>query len=532
MNRIIASIALTVMLASVASAGNQSSRTVEGTPKNQARKSTPAGSPTTDKGATSRADSMPKPIPRSRVVKTESPEKAPASKATKPSGKVRSASFQEVVDGGVIHEGEVIHEGGMVIEHDHGDSCGCDSCGSGGSSCGVGSCDLGCCDTCLQPNRLCICLPAHGWAQMDYLMWWSDPMAIPPLALSGPAAGGVPVLPTGTVLLGEGNTTGRDTMFNDRRAGGRIRFGWWLSRFPGLGIQGEYFGLGSAVETFNAQSDATTLISTPYINMNPNIGNLADVGEEFAVGHGVRYEAKSQLDAAAFHLRKSLCCGSSCRPGFLTCDPVPTQWRLDGLLGFRFMELDESLAGTYGGAIPNTTITATANDLFQVKNQFNGVDLGVQWQGRRGYWSLDLLMRMALGNTQQTVGISGSSSITNTTTGARVGGSATSGLFAAPSNVGNYSQDVFSMIPELGATLGYQLTPRIRLNVGYSFIYWSRVVRPGEQIDRELNTANIPYFLGGAPVPNPRINPDRPQFDFQETDYWLQGLNLGAEYRW
>jgi len=38
--------------------------------------------------------------------------------------------------------------------------------------------------------------------------------------------------------------------------------------------------------------------------------------------------------------------------------------------------------------------------------------------------------------------------------------------------------DQFSVIPELGVTLGYDLTSRLRATAGYTFMYWSNVSRP------------------------------------------------------
>ena len=55
--------------------------------------------------------------------------------------------------------------------------------------------------------------------------------------------------------------------------------------------------------------------------------------------------------------------------------------------------------------------------------------------------------------------------------------------------------------------------------VGYSFIYWNHVVLAGNQIDTNLTT---PLPSAAAP-PFPK---------FQRTDFWVQGINLGGEFRW
>jgi len=78
-------------------------------------------------------------------------------------------------------------------------------------------------------------------------------------------------------------------------------------------------------------------------------------------------------------------------------------------------------------------------------------------------------------------------------------------------------------MPELAATLGYELRPGVRLTAGYTFLYWTNVVRPGDQIDLSVNSE----FLNGASS----ATPSRPAFNFRETDYRAQGLNFGIDLR-
>ena len=85
------------------------------------------------------------------------------------------------------------------------------------------------------------------------------------------------------------------------------------------------------------------------------------------------------------------------------------------------------------------------------------------------------------------------------------------GLLALPSNIGRYDRDVFSWVPELGVTIGYQCTDHWKLFVGYNVLYWSSVVRPGEQIDRTVNANQLPPPVGGGP--------NRPLFTFNANDF-------------
>ena len=99
-----------------------------------------------------------------------------------------------------------------------------------------------------------------------------------------------------------------------------------------------------------------------------------------------------------------------------------------------------------------------------------------------------------------------------------------SGLLAQPTNVGRTKHSSFAAVPEVGLKIGYQFTDHLRVTVGYDFLYWSRVARPGQQIDTLVNTSQLLRQGGAAVVP---ANPAR---IFHDTDYWAQGINLGLEF--
>ena len=138
----------------------------------------------------------------------------------------------------------------------------------------------------------------------------------------------------------------------------------------------------------------------------------------------------------------------------------------------------------------------------------------------RGRFTLDGKAKIALGVTEQSLDVTGTQVfLRGTNPDPRPGG-----LLALPSNIGHFTRSRFAVVPEVGATLGYYVTDWMRLSVGYNFLYWSDVVRPGMQIDRNINTNQVPNF-GVAPF---NTNPP-PQRLFRSTDFWAQGLTLGAE---
>ncbi len=403
----------------------------------------------------------------------------------------------------------------------------CSSCNGGGcNSCGVGypgpfGFDL-CNPGTFDGRQLCICLPSHGWASVEYLMWYQSGMETPALVTTSPnptAQAQAGVLPLATTLYG-----GSNDILSDRLNGMRVRFGWWFVNNPNVGVEGEYVGTAEEIENFDRNSTGNPILARPFYNVLTGREDAELVAFPNVVSGRIRTEAASEFVGAAVRFRRLLCCNTGCGLSPITCGPVPAQSRIDATLGWRYFQLTERL-----GIREDLTSLDTSNpgsfilnDNFQTRNQFNGVELGVLWQGRRGYWSLDTLMRLNVGNTYQVVTIAGTTQATqnnNTTT-------TTGGLLAQRTNIGTYTRDQFGIVPELGATVGYQLTQHLRMTAGYSFIYWSNVVRPGDQIDTSINPNLLPPE---NPTQTTFLNP---RFAFQDSDYWIQGLTLGGEYRW
>lgn len=420
-----------------------------------------------------------------------------------------------IVEGSEIEEGVTLGEGEYIVGGHHG----YEDVGAIYEPYGVDPY----CGDCHTPGRFCICLPAHGWFQADYLLWYQTGMNVPPLVTTstvGTARGNAGVLG----LASTSTLVGDQDLLTDEMSGGRLRFGWWLSRLPGWGIEGEYVGAGSITDTQQFQSTGTPILARPFFNMVSGEEDAQLVAFPNSLTGAVSVAASSEFTGAALRLRRQLCASEGCGTSWWNCQPVPVSSHTDLTLGYRFFELDENLSMNENltSLVTNEPGTFNITDRFSTRNQFNGPELGVQWRGRKGFWSLDLLMRMSLGNNHQTVNINGTSAITENGTTTNYSG----GLLAQRTNIGSYERDRFAVVPELGATIGYQLTRGWKLNVGYSFIYWSSVVRPGDQIDLDVNPNLLP------PEESAFTGPLRPQFQFVESDYWIQGLSLGAEYRW
>jgi hypothetical protein len=224
----------------------------------------------------------------------------------------------------------------------------------------------------------------------------------------------------------------------------------------------------------------------------------------------------SRLQGAELNAVSLVCC-------------CPCTWKVEALAGFRFLALDEGLGITEALAVlPGVPVLGGTQfnifDQFDARNQFYGGQVGVRGEYELGAWFARGSFKLALGDTQETADVNGATTIISP------GGVATAGpggLLALPSNIGHYSRDVFAVVPEVGFSVGYQFDTHIRLSVGYDFLYWSEVARPGDQIDRSINPTQLVRTPGGSVS-----TAGPPFFTFQGTDFWMQAITFGLEIRY
>jgi hypothetical protein len=195
--------------------------------------------------------------------------------------------------------------------------------------------------------------------------------------------------------------------------------------------------------------------------------------------------------------------------------------RIDVLAGYRFFHLAEGLrVHTNTTAIDQVVAPPGTNfvidDRFDTRSQFHGGQLGLNWQFTNGCWTIDVLGKLALGGVSQRAVINGSTvrTIPNEEPSTFDGG-----ILALPSNSGNHNRTRFGLIPEIGINARYQWSPLWTVSLGYTFIGVTNVVRPGDQIDLNIDPAQFPPGVAGT----------FPTFSFKDSDLWLQGLNFGIE---
>lgn len=416
--------------------------------------------------------------------------------------------------------------------------------------------------------------PSPVYFRGEYLLWWLDGMDTPPLVTTTTDTTELgAILPNPGVPPGDRlafpNTSilyGGNDILEDSRSGFRISLGTWLDDERKQALEGDYLFLGDEEETFTAGGvNGSPIISRPYFELVPfsldNLGQMVflpprEAAEQVSsalLNGNVTVTSRSEFQGAGVSLRHNLCrsgCGDVCCGDCVGCSELigcgsgcgslGDRRHIDFLMGFRWYQLEERLQVFEDLEVnvtdptfilppdfpPNGT-RSTVTDQFTTENNFTGGEIGFDWGIERNRWSLGLLSKLAIGNNRQEVTISGATTLTpvqGDPPPPQVGG-----LLAQVSNIGHYERDSFSVIPELDINLGYKLTQNLKMRVGYTFLYWTDVVRPGDQIDREINGTLVPRF---GEAPNAVIPPFRPQFVLNETNVWIQGINIGGEYSW
>lgn len=363
------------------------------------------------------------------------------------------------------------------------------------------------------------------WVSGEFLLWKMRGSNLPPLITVGPGNQNAELDEPGTVIAFGGRRLDQGTF-----QGGRLTVGLWLNKEKTLGAEVSYFFLKKKTYRLEVSSSGlpgSQAIARPYIFVDlstPNRITTFEAADTIAApsffqptnpprvfsGTGIgTFSSRLQGAEASMLYRLSVvdCC------------------RLMLLTGFRYLDLNQALTvtGSLDRRFTNFGIPErfqfTLTDQFNTRNQFYGGQAGLHSTLSRGRLNLELSGTIALGNNHETVDIRGARA---SSTDANPLLNTAEGLLAIKTNIGRYSRNRFTFIPEVRATLGFDLTRSIRPYIGYQFLYWHRVVMPGEQVDRFVNFLFLTGFDRG-----PRL----PAFNFRDTTFWVQGVTTGVKVR-
>jgi len=364
--------------------------------------------------------------------------------------------------------------------------------------------------------------PPRFWARGEHLLWWVKDAPIPvPLVTTGDPNVG---FGTGVPIAGALGQPGTRVLFGNSPvdlgtfSGLRLTAGAWLDDERTIGFEGSGFLLEHRQNQFGAASDPTG---------NPPL--------YFAVFNVVDGAERALLIADPLQgFAGAVAITNALRLWGAEANGLARVWgddsvQLSLLGGFRFVSLSESLDIVN----PSTDLvllnTTVASERFATQNQFYGGQLGARLSGAWGGFTGELTAKVALGETHQVVGVGGVTTQTALAGGtAPTPGTFPGGTFALPSNMGRSRAAEFTVIPAVELKVGYQLTSWLSGFVGYDCLYWNRVVRPGDQIDRNINPTQSAGFGGTGGV---LAGPASPQPLFNRTEVWAQGISFGLELR-
>lgn len=350
------------------------------------------------------------------------------------------------------------------------------------------------------------------YARGEYLLWWLQRQQIPVLATTSSASDfGILGAPSTTVLFG-GNGINSGPF-----SGFRGTVGYWLGCNADKAVEFTGFFVGPRSGNFSVNSITTPVIGRPFLEANNGTESAQLTALPGVTAGALTIHAPTTLWGLEGNLRCLLCCGCN--------------YRITGLAGFRNINLNESLSmrediqGLSTAPQPFTDQQITVLDSFATQNHFYGGQVGASALWYWGRWNVNVLGKVALGDTVQQLDISGSQRFVSPSGNVQ---NFTGGLLALPSNIGHFTNNAFSVVPEITVNLGYQFTPHVRAFVGYNFLYWSNVIRPGTSIDRSLDVTQIPNFpLNPEPSPVPGLHPAP---NFHQVGFWAQGVNFGLQF--
>lgn len=406
--------------------------------------------------------------------------------------------------------------------------CGCGGPGDGGCCCDDScACCPGCVDCC-----------KHGgcfFGSAEYLLWSIRDQRYPALVTTGSAASrtGVPPMASGG-FLGDPTTQilfggGGQAVHSNEFSGGRFNVGYWFDCEQTKAVEFNYFFLGTKTIHFGADSGQFPVIARPFFDLNNNREFAEFTAFPRAADGRVDVSSRSRMWGAEANLRCRLCCNSCCCD-CLDCSEL--HYHVDVIGGLRYLDLTEALditemvriTGPNPQNFPPGTM-ARVSDRFGTRNDFYGGQVGTNFNVSFKRFSMDLNWKLAMGDVNQVVNINGDQVVTVPGRAAQI---VQGGLLALPSNSGRFTRDRFAVVPELGVKLGYNVTDNLTVYVGYTWLYWSNVVRPGNQIDRVIDINQVPNFRTGPAI----AGGERPQVLFKGTDFWAQGVSFGLSYNY
>ena len=328
----------------------------------------------------------------------------------------------------------------------------------------------------------------------------------------------VPLITDG--LLGEPGTNvllGGGDLDNKRQNGVRVTAGFpWNER---TNVEWSFLAFSSRSSSKSVESSGlagSTDLLLPFFDVTRNREDVNQISLAPVFGGSAREELRRSVMGAEVNGVRSLDSG---RPG-----------RLELLGGLRWLRLEETLTFTTSSPFtaPQPIDIWNTTDVFDARNNFYGAQIGARGRYERGRFFADGALKVGVGAMVQTVDINGFLD-TNDFNGLGNTQRFTGGYFAVPTNIGNYQRAVFAVLPEAQIDVGFQIAPWVCAFAGYNVLYTNSAIRPGNQINRNINPTQSVSWVGEPPAT--LEGTAEPSFQFKSSSFWAQGVNAGLSFR-
>lgn len=353
--------------------------------------------------------------------------------------------------------------------------------------------------------------PYRWWLSGEYLLGFTRAATAPSVVTSGPVSSGGIVGLSGTQQLSSSSPK------FDGVSGARFSGGVWLDSCRAYGFEWSVFFLPRQQSTSTYQAGPGEVLARPFFDTLFNIENSRLISSPGLFAGSAESTYRTYFWGGELGSR-------------LRVIETPT-FSLEQLFHFRYYELEESFTTqdtstavgggvvAFNGQVFLPPARVRVNDSYTILNRFYGGSAGVRAIWTPGRWEVRLDGRMGVGAVEQSVTVDGRTSLENVP----VPTSTQPGFYTSAQNVGVFRQYRLSLAPDVQARVGYRVTDWLMVTAGYQFLYMTNVARPGDLVDRRLNSARIPSsqtFGAAAPVAR-----ELPAYD--SRDFWMHGFSAG-----
>jgi hypothetical protein len=357
-----------------------------------------------------------------------------------------------------------------------------------------------------------------GWQTMELLVWWPKGQPLPPLVTAGrgvapPVVGG----PNTVLLVGGAPIDSPDV------SGARFTLGTAVNEAETAGLEVTYMFLGTRTSSASIGDNGSArsrFVARPIVK--------AVTGEPDAIpvavpgGFAGLVEADTTTRMTGWEIN-----------GVANLYSGP-QLRLNAIAGYRYFMVNEGLRVEQTNLFPPAAgqtlpVLTAAADQFDAHNRFHGGQLGLTVDMTNGPIFVEATGKVGLGESIMVVQVSGQTVAVPAGFPLQPPQYFAGGVLAQPTNSGHFVRTAFAVLPEAIVKVGYLFRDRSRLYVGYNFLYLSEAVRPGDQVDPVVDPSQVP--LSGRASAS-ALMAERPAPVLTKSDFWVQGLVFGLEYRY